>query len=208
MNTSLMTFEKAELGQVRTVMVDGEPWFIAVDVCRILDLTDVSKSVSRLDEDEKGTNSIRTLGGEQEVLTINEPGLYSLILTSRKEEAKRFKRWVTHEVLPTIRRQGFYSMLTPEKLMEVLTEKYREDKTYLDSIDKAAIKKAVLNETREARLLETRKLWTNIYEYEWTDFAKEIKKIWRGDMPMLHKYLDRCEKDFKRIAKGEMIITP
>lgn len=95
---------------VRTVVMDGQPWFVAKDVCDILELGDVSKAVSRLDEDEKGTNSIPTPGGNQEMLVINEPGLYSLILGSRKPEAKLFKRWVVHEVLPAIRQTGMYAV--------------------------------------------------------------------------------------------------
>ena len=94
---------------VRTISKDGEPWFVAKDACTILELEDVSKAVRRLDEDEKGTNSILTPGGPQEMLCVNEPGLYSLILTSRKPEAKAFKRWITHEVLPAIRKTGTYT---------------------------------------------------------------------------------------------------
>lgn len=74
---------------------DG-PWFVAADVCRALELTDTGKTVSLLDEDEKGTNTIRTPGGDQDMLIVSEPGLYSLILRSRKPEAKQFKRWITH----------------------------------------------------------------------------------------------------------------
>ena len=86
---------------IRTLSNDGEVWFIAKDVCDVLGLNDTSKALSRLDEDEKGTNSVLTLSGQQDLLTINESGLYSLILTSRKQEAKAFKKWVTSEVLPT-----------------------------------------------------------------------------------------------------------
>lgn len=94
--------------QVRTVIKDGEPWFVAKDVCEILGLTDVSKSLERLDEDEKGTNIIRTHGGPQQMSVVNEYGLYRLIFTSRKEEAEKFKRWLAHDVLPTIRKTGGY----------------------------------------------------------------------------------------------------
>jgi len=204
----LITFTNNALGNVRSILIDGEPWFIAADVCQILGLGDTSKAVSRLDVDEKGTNSIRTLGGEQEVLIINEPGLYSLLLTSRKDEAKLFKRWVTHEVLPAIRKQGFYSTLTPERLIEVLTDKYRENPTYLDCIDKQAIRKTVLNENREVRMIETRELWTHIKEYDWATFRGKVKKIWKGDMPMYHKFIDKCDRDFNRISKGKEIMMP
>ncbi len=96
--------------EVRHFLKDGEPWWVASDVCKILEHSDVSMAVRRLDEDEKGTNSVCTLGGKQSVLCINEPGLYTLILTSRKPEAKAFKRWVTHEVLPALRKTGSYSL--------------------------------------------------------------------------------------------------
>ena len=94
---------------VRTILIDGEPWWVAKDVCEVLDLDQVSRATSRLDDDEKGVTSITTLGGNQDMAIINEAGLYSLILTSRKPDAKRFKKWVTHEVLPTIRKTGSYN---------------------------------------------------------------------------------------------------
>jgi anti-repressor protein len=86
----------------------GEPWFVAADVCAALDIVNSRGALSRLDDDEKGVGSTDTLGGAQQLATVNESGLYSLVLGSRKAEAKRFKRWVTHEVLPTIRRTGSY----------------------------------------------------------------------------------------------------
>ncbi|VTZ26121.1 hypothetical protein MPC4_110066 [Methylocella tundrae] len=93
---------------VRTVSKDDETWFVAADVCEVLELTDTGKTVERLDDDEKGTNTIRTLGGPQNLLTVNESGLYNLIFTSRKPEARKFRKWVTNEVLPTIRKTGLY----------------------------------------------------------------------------------------------------
>jgi prophage antirepressor-like protein len=91
--------------------VAGLPWFVARDVCDALGIANHSHAVSRLDEDEKGVANSDTLGGTQQVTTVNEAGLYSLTLTSRKPEAKRFKRWITHEVLPALRRTGRYSMV-------------------------------------------------------------------------------------------------
>lgn len=93
---------------VRTIQIDGEPWFVAADVCD--SLTVATEQTRRLDEDEKGLRTVQTLGGPQDMLVINESGLYSLILTSRKPEAKRFKKWVTREVLPAIRKTGSYSI--------------------------------------------------------------------------------------------------
>ncbi|PDH70723.1 antirepressor [Bacillus licheniformis] len=95
--------------QVRTVVKDGEPWFVAKDVCDVLGITDARKSVNLLDEDERNSVPVTdSLGRNQETFIINEPGLYSLILRSRKPEAKQFKRWITHEVIPTIRKTGGY----------------------------------------------------------------------------------------------------
>ena len=93
---------------VRTIAKEGQAWFVAKDVCDILDIGDPSKAVSRIDDDERGTTTVRTPGGPQEVLTVNESGLYSLIFTSRKAEAKSFRKWVTSEVLPAIRQTGRY----------------------------------------------------------------------------------------------------
>lgn len=99
-------FEHPEFGKVRTVMIDGEPWFAAADVCNALDIRNPSQAISRLDEDEKIITLISNEGnqrGNPNVAVVNEPGLYTLILGSRKPEAKSFKRWITHEVLPILR---------------------------------------------------------------------------------------------------------
>ena len=101
MENKLMIFENETFGKVRTLTIGGEAWFVAADVCKALDLGNPSMTVERLDDDEKGISTIDTLGGKQRMAIINEPGLYSLVLSSRKPEAKAFKRWITHEVLPT-----------------------------------------------------------------------------------------------------------
>ena len=93
---------------IRIVEKDGEPWFVAKDVCDILALGNPRSSIALLDEDERGVHSMDTPSGKQEMGIISEAGLYSLILRSRKPEAKAFKRWVTHEVLPSIRKTGAY----------------------------------------------------------------------------------------------------
>ncbi|QBF27150.1 hypothetical protein EXN22_16160 [Pseudomonas tructae] len=98
-------FEKR---QVRTLLIDDQPWFVAGDVASALLYSEASAMTRHLDEDEKGLSIVQTPGGGQEMLVINESGLYSAILRSRKGEAKRFKKWVTAEVLPAIRRHGRY----------------------------------------------------------------------------------------------------
>ena len=113
-------FENSEFGAVRVVDMNGEPWFVARDVCECLELGNPRTSIALLDEDEKGVHTMDTPGGAQEMSIVSEAGLYSLILRSRKPEAKAFKRWITHEVLPAIRKHGGY--LTPAKLEEALTD--------------------------------------------------------------------------------------
>lgn len=114
----LTIFENAQFGQVRTINRGGEPWFIAADVCAALEISNSRDAITRLDDDEKGVASTDTLGGKQNMAIVNESGLYTLVLGSRKPEAKQFKRWITHEVIPAIRKHGAY--LTPQKIEEVL----------------------------------------------------------------------------------------
>ena len=95
---------------VRTVMVNNVPWFVAKDVCAVLELSDVSMSVSKLDDDEKLIQKIFVSGQNRDVVVVNESGLYTLILRSNKPEAKRFRKWVTSEVLPNIRKNGIYDI--------------------------------------------------------------------------------------------------
>lgn len=105
--------------ELRTVLICNEPWFVAKDVCSILDIKNSRDALSRLDQDEKGVVLTDTPGGKQKMQAVNEFGLYSLVLSSRKPEAKQFKRWITHEVIPSIRKHGAY--MTSEKIEEVLT---------------------------------------------------------------------------------------
>lgn len=106
----MQVFNNAEFGEVRTVTQNGEPWFVAADVCKALEIANNRDALGRLDGDEKGVVSTDTLGGKQSVTIINEPGLYALVLGSRKPEAKVFKRWITHEVIPSIRKHGMYAV--------------------------------------------------------------------------------------------------
>lgn len=102
-------FENSEFGSIRAMRgEDGEPWFVASDIAKALGYRDAEKMTRRLDDDEKGTRSVGTHGGEQQMTVITEAGMYSAILGSKVEGAKRFKRWVTHEVLPALRRDGAY----------------------------------------------------------------------------------------------------
>ena len=109
--------------QVRAIEKDGEPWFIANDITAILGVD--ATQVRRLDDDEKELYNIQTLGGNQKTTIVSESGLYSLILTSRKESAKQFKKWVTSEVLPSIRKHGSYSMQPQELIARAVIEAHK-----------------------------------------------------------------------------------
>ena len=143
MANEIQIFTSEQFGQVRTVLIEGAPWFVAVDVCRALELPDTHKVVGRLDDDEKGRNSIPTPGGVQEMWIVNEPGLYSLVLGSRKPQAKVFKRWITHEVIPSIRKHGAYmtepllnQVLERPEIVLVLAQQLLEERNQKEAAEK------------------------------------------------------------------------
>jgi len=107
--TKVFTFNPSNQ-PIRVETIGGEPWFVAKDVCDALSLTDVSMTMSRLDDDEKLTQTLLVSGQGRQMWLVNESGLYNLIFQSRKAEAKAFRKWVTSEVLPTIRKTGRYEM--------------------------------------------------------------------------------------------------
>ena len=106
--------------EVRTTVKDGEVWWVLKDVCDVLGLSNSRKVAERLDDDEKGVTLSDTLGGTQKITIINEAGLYKVILRSDKPEAKKFMHWVTHEVLPSIRKHGAY--ITSAKMEELMSD--------------------------------------------------------------------------------------
>lgn len=115
---NLQIFKNEEFGEVRVIEKDGQPWFVASDICKVLALQNATQALYRLDDDER---SMFNIGRQGEANIVNEYGLYNLILASRKPEAKKFKRWVTHEVIPSIRKNGGYianqETLTPEQIV-------------------------------------------------------------------------------------------
>lgn len=122
MSNEIQSFTNDQFGTVRAVRgEDGEPMFVAKDVCAVLELKNPRSTIALLDEDERGVHIVDTPGGEQQMTTVTEPGFYKLVMRSRKPEAKAFQRWVTHEVLPALRREGGYMVAradeTPEETM-------------------------------------------------------------------------------------------
>ena len=123
--TTMMRFSfTSQTPSIRTMLdQSGDPWFVAKDVADILDFRDATDATRPLDDDEKGTRKVRTLGGDQELIIVNESGLYNIIFRSNKPQAAAFRKWVTSEVLPTIRKQGFYgsngTIAIPDELEQV-----------------------------------------------------------------------------------------
>ena len=116
----LQAFNNTEFGRVRTMVINGSPWFVAKDVCECLDINNSRQALARLDSDEKNSVILNDgTPGNPEKGIVNEYGLYSLVLSSRKPSAKAFKRWITHEVIPAIRKHGAY--MTGETLEQALT---------------------------------------------------------------------------------------
>lgn len=136
---NLKVFENPQFGKIRISVINSEPWFVGKDVAEILGYQRTADAIrTHVDSEDKGVGEIQTPGGTQTMTVINESGLYSLILSSKLPTAKRFKRWVTSEVLPAIRKHGAY--LTEQKVEEILTNP--------DTIIKLATQ---LKEEREAR---------------------------------------------------------
>jgi prophage antirepressor-like protein len=125
--TGLQTYLNENIGvNIRVKMINGEPWFSGKDVCYSIGISKYRDFLSKLDDDERVSTNMDTLGGNQQITVVNESGLYHLIFLSRKPEAKAFRKWVTNEVLPSIRRTGGYSV-RPAQRPTLPAPKYRPD---------------------------------------------------------------------------------
>ena len=158
-SNSLQLFQNPAF-KVRVIMRDSEPWFVAKDVCDCLEIINVSKACQTLDEDEKGITKVYTLGGSQDMMLISESGLYTLVMRSNKPDAKVFRKWVTSEVLPSIRKTGGYGVRTvddmindPDTAIRLLTQlkilRLQNDQLAMER-DEAIRTRAMIGSRREA----------------------------------------------------------
>ena len=148
MDNKIEVFKNEQFGEIRTSLIENEPWFVAVDVCRALEIGNSSQAISRLDADEKMITLISNEGnkrGNPNMTVVNEPGLYTLILSSRKSEAKAFKRWITHDVIPMIRKTGCY-------MTDSVLERIRKDPTFTYTLAKAMLREKDRADALEAEL--------------------------------------------------------
>ena len=152
MDNKIEVFKNEQFGEIRTALIENEPWFVAVDVCRALEIGNSSQAISRLDADEKMITLISNEGnkrGNPNMTVVNEPGLYTLILSSRKPEAKAFKRWITHDVIPMIRKTGCY-------MTDSVLERIRKDPTFTYTLAKAMLREKDRADALEAELNATK----------------------------------------------------
>ena len=223
---------------VRTVMKDGEPWFVLKDVCEVLGIGTTAKVAERLDADEKGMSEIHTLGGMQSVTIISEPGLYNVILRSDKPQAKPFRKWVTAEVLPSIRKHGAYmtpetleqAVLNPDYLLKVVTAlKNETDKRKALEVTNSALtvdleiarpKAEYFDQLVDRNLLtsirETAKQ-LEVKERDFVAFLIEKKYLYRDKKNKLMPYAERnsglfevkeCFNETTQWSGTQTLITP
>lgn len=174
MNTLQLAFDYQTL-PVRTITDGVTIWFVLKDVCEVLGIVDDKQVYNRLDEDERGGYKTPTPGGLQEMRCVNEPGLYDTIIRSNSERAKPFRRWVTHEVLPSIRKQGYYSTLPDNQLLNMLSDRLRENpKLISDTILSERQKNSLKVYDMEEQI---RQLWEKRSGYDANDYNRELARI-------------------------------
>lgn len=185
-----------ESNKIRTVMIDNEPYFVGKDVCNVLGYTNSRDAIkTHVFEDDKGVETIDTLGGKQNMTIINESGLYALIFGSRLESAKKFKRWVTSEVLPTLRRTGGYRLpQTPEEKIRLLLEANQSANTKIDKV-----------EERVSNLEDNRFLNPNEYGYLNTQVSSRIREV--KDVHQMQLNRRQNSELFKAIGRDIKTIT-
>ncbi len=152
---SYKTFSNNEFGEIRVLEIENEPWFVGRDIATVLGYSNPPKAVrTHVDEEDKGVNEMDTPGGKQKIIVINESGLYSLILSSKLPNAKKFKRWVTNEVLPSIRKHGTYmtedtiekALTSPDFLIQLATKLKEEQEKSKQLEDKLEKNSKMLNQ--------------------------------------------------------------
>lgn len=216
----LTIFKNDQFGEVRTITIEGEPWFVAADVCKALELDKTWNALQRLDDDEKGTTSISTPGGIQNMSIVNEPGLYTLVLGSRKKEAKEFKRWITHIVIPAIRKTGSYVVgeekmdddeliaqgyMALQRKLELRTAELAAANKKVESLQpKAAYYDTVAAADGLTSFRETAKLF-KVAEKTFTKFIEESNLCYRDSHKRLIPYAERQKSSWFEVK--EVTIT-
>lgn len=215
-------FENTVVRTITTAL--DEIWFVGKDVAVALGHKNPERAIRKfVDEDDRRVTAMVTLEGEREVnremVFINEPGVYSLIFASQTEGAKKFKHWVTHEVLPAIRKQGYYSLFSDEETLEIITKKIAlgleapsnlpiaKRPSFADKLNKQTLKQDAIEAIRTKRYDQIRQLWiSDFFTADPADFVHKLQDICRGDPTMYHKYFDEYSKQKDPKFKGIVTI--
>lgn len=189
----IQIFNNPEFGEIRTTIVDGEPYFVGKDVAEVLAYKETAKAIrEHVDDDDKGVSVLDTPGGKQKMVVINESGLYGLVFGSKLPTVKKFKHWVTSEVLPTIRKTGGYHVQSPEEQMaqgllaaqKLLAEK---DKRIEEMRPKEIFADAVsVSKTKLFRVKETVVTHSDGH----TTVSKTTKVTGKGQVYFVNKFLN------------------
>lgn len=206
--------------QIRTITTGpDEIWFVGRDVATALGHQNPERAIRKfVDEEDRWVTETVTEAGRRQAIFINEPGVYSLVLASRTEGAKKFKHWVTHEVLPSIRKQGYYSLFSDEETLEIITHKIALEleapsslpitkrPSFADKLNKQTLKQEAIEAIRAERYKQIQELWiSDFYTADAKEFTHKLQDICRGDPTMYHKYFDEYSKQKDPMFKG--IIT-
>lgn len=206
---------------VRTISKSlDDIWFIGKDVAIALGHSNPERAVREyVEPEDKGVTDIVTPGGKQQVTLINEPGVYSLVFASQTEHAKKFKRWVTHEVLPSIRKQGYYSLYSDEDTLKLIMEKverqltetslipFDQRTTILDKINKTQIKSEIKAKIKEQKYKLIQELWkSDFVSTDATEFMHKLQSICNGDTKLFHKYWDLYNQQKNPKFRGVVMV--
>lgn len=175
-NNAIQLFENNNFGSIRTVLIDGEPWFVGKDVAAALGYSDTAQAIRKhVEEEDKGVVEMTTPGGIQKITIINEPGIYSLALSSKLPSAKSFQRWITHDVIPTLRTTGVYYMQVPKTYPEALRAlaASEEEKAQLKE-EKLVLEAKIESDKDKVEWAETCELSDDVISFG--DYAKILHK--------------------------------
>lgn len=203
MNNSLSINFTFNESQVRTLSEGEVIWFVAKDVATILGHANPERAIRKfVDDEDKVVTDLVTSYGTKETTLISEYGVYSLILSSHTEEAKKFKHWVTHEVLPSIRKQGFYSILPDQELIDLLVKRQSENPTFLrEAAVDLKSKKALEQLAQDAQL---RELWKQRAELPLGEYKSKLDVICNGNFTLLSKETKKYEKWYAYYNAGKV----
>lgn len=211
-------FENTVIRTITTAL--DQIWFAGKDVAVALGHKNPERAIREyVDEEDKLVTDTVTTFGVKAMTYINEPGVYSLIFASQTEGAKKFKHWVTHEVLPSIRKQGYYSLFSDEETLEIITQKIAlgleapsnlpitKRPSFADKLNKQTLKQDAIEAIRAKRYEQIRQLWiSDFFTAEPADFVHKLQDICRGDPTMYHKYFDEYSKQKDPKFKGIVTI--